>query len=359
MGGRSVIKASQSVLDMSVDEIADLVVRNFKRITGLNPASVMSDDPDGPMFDANAVDMSADSIISYLEGKGLSRNIIDDALYVIDDKLSSMSGSDVMSSRADDIRRKRDEWDSRNKEQKSKHDVQYKEYTGKVNEILSDIRQQVVASLAEVKTNLEVNVRQGWSMDGQNIEVIVEGNQRDKHSPDKALSWDWRVTVDRQGNPQPATSSWSGLQATTPEQLESLRQTVRALEILNGIDWNYMLNVTLPDYSKLVTERESIGQRPSFESDLKSAELDDFVGTDILIQGTNRDGRGKVYYNIISETEKMYTVASLPGRVVDNPEDNGGKSLPEMLAQAKNWSERIKKTTVVELLKYPYQTVEV
>lgn len=265
----------------------------------------------------------------------------------------------VNSSRKDDLIRQRDDWDARNSAQRAKHDAQYADFNSQQRAIFNSIKQEVLNAIGSSSINLDVKVDTNSNWKNPGVEVRVSSEQNNVHGADKALSWDWKVTLDSEGNPSKESSSWSGLQATTVTQLKSLKETVRVLETLNDIDWHTMLTVTLPDYQAIVTEPSTIGERPKFDQDIFDAELLELIGSNTLVKGTNRDGRGTVYYIILKDSGSMYTIASVSGHVVERPESNGGKSLAEVVEQAKNWSERIRKDTFQGMLKKPLVTVEV
>ena len=221
-----------------------------------------------------------------------------------------MTTTNITTGLKDEIIKARDEWDTRNAEQHAKYEAQYAVFTKKQNEIFGDIECKVLAALNEVELPLVVEADTGFSMRRNNVQVRVKSNENNVHGEDKALSWTWEVSLGEGTTVEKKTSSWSGLQATTSEQLESLRQTVKALEILNEINWRDMLEVTLPDWKEHVTERSSIGERPKFEAEIRAAEIAGLIGTNTLIKGvsTGRDSRGTSWYLIISESPKQYKV---------------------------------------------------
>lgn len=267
----------------------------------------------------------------------------------------------VTSGRKDDIIRDRDDWDARNNEQKAKHDEQYGQYEAQLREIFNDIKQQVLGYLSGVKIALDVKVDLGRrSFTNPGVRVGVECEQHNVHGEDKALSWNWEVELDKEGNVNKESSSWSGLQATTSAQINHLKESVNALEILNGIDWNYMLTVTLPDYKEIVTEQSGIGQRPNFESDLFNAELEELVGTRTLVKGKNERG-GNVWFNILNASAKQYKIIEIAGYIVDDPSRGRGETVGEILDKyiQSDYATRISKEKFEGMLKKPIQTMEV
>ena len=251
-------------------------------------------------------------------------------------------------SRKEDLIRQRDEWDARNAEQKARHEAQYAEFRSKRNEIYNGVKEQVLAALSGVSLNLEIDVDAGLSMKPRGVEVCVRSNENNIHAENKALSWTWKVSLGESNSVKKESSSWSGLQATTAEQMESLRQTVKALEILNEIDWAALLAVTLPDWSEYLTEDSSIGTRPNFEADIRAAELAELIGTNTLVKGLPIDryryGHSEAWYLIVSETPKQFKVVELAGySIKEEYLTQRGQTLAEAVEQAKNWTTAISK----------------
>ena len=58
---------------------------------------------------------------------------------------------------------------------------------------------------------------------------------------DVALSWKYEVRLNSDGEVTRETASWSGLKATNSTQLDSLKETVRILEILDSMNWASLL----------------------------------------------------------------------------------------------------------------------
>jgi hypothetical protein len=240
----------------------------------------------------------------------------------------------------------RNEWDAKNAEQKAKYEAQYENFRNVQNEVFETVKNQVLASLAGVNLNLEVTVDSGYSLRKNSVEVRVKSNDNRVHAEDKALSWSWDVSLGEDGAVSKKSSSWSGLQATTAEQVESLRQTVNALEILNALDWSSILNVELPDWSEYITEKSSIGQRPNFEADIRAAEVAELIGTSTLIKGAPNGGRrrGAAWYLIVSESPKQFKVAELSNYSVQEQYlAERGQTLAQAVEQAKKWTTAITK----------------
>ena len=256
----------------------------------------------------------------------------------------------------------RNEWDTRNAEQKAKHNAQYAEFNRKQGEVFADIECKVLFALDGIDLPLIVEVNSGLSIRRNNVVVRIKSNENRVHAEDKALSWTWDVSLNESDEPQKNSSSWSGLQATTAQQIDSLKATVQALEILNNIDWSDMLNVTLPDYKDYVTEPSSIGQRPKFEADIRTAEIAELIGENKIIKGspTGGRGRGTAWYLIVSESAKQFKVAEIPDYSVQEKYlQERGITLAKVVGKAKDYTIGITKEKFInDILGKMIETME-
>lgn len=152
------------------------------------------------------------------------------------------------------------------------------------------------------------------------LRVRIQCNENQKRDQD-ALRWTYDARLDDEGNVLKETNSWSGLQATTPEQLTSLRQTLSALEYINSIDWAAMLEVRMPSYNQFYKDVPKRPDYVSFDSELRQADLEDAIGQDYWIKcdsWENSPYRGPVYVKVIGETPSQFKVRVLDSWNVDN-----------------------------------------
>lgn len=146
----------------------------------------------------------------------------------------------------------------------------------------------------------------GWAID-------VEANQNErKFSDDSALSWNWEIKIDNNGQIVKDSGSWSGLKAITPEQMSDLEESVRILKLLNSTDWDVILHSPLAKYSDFVSkdvqqeyqQRRKI--RPDFEKEIQKAELEEAVGTNTAFELTqDQYYRGSISILLTGLTEKF------------------------------------------------------
>ena len=246
----------------------------------------------------------------------------------------------------------RNEWDARNAEQKAKYEAQYSVFRAKMREVLGAVEQQVIESIGETKLNLEIKAESGYR---RTLSVSIN-NEQDRNEAN-ALRWNLDASLDENGTLKLETNSWSGLSVTTTEQARSLTETARTLETLVSLDWEKMLNVELPEWEDHVTEKSSIGTRPNFEADIRAAEVAELIGTNTLIKGKQANGY-KTWFLIISESSKQFKVATISD--LDTKAERlaeRGKTLAEVVEQAKNWSTGITKEKFINSIGNTLETM--
>ena len=247
----------------------------------------------------------------------------------------------------EEIVRDRDAYDAKRAEIHRIHDEQEKEWDKALYEVYHSVQAQVEAQLANFDTlNLDVYVSSGWN---GGLEIRVQSNQHNVHSEHKALSWEYDVSLTREGEVKRETNSWSGLNAVTEEQIGSLKQTVACLETLNSMDWTSILSTPTPDYDDYITvnKYDVDRYRPNFEQELREAEIDEAIQNGSWIKGHGYryyNQRADVYYKVLKATPSQY-------EVIEQDIENGRKSY--------NSSYKIRKDTFFQVIDSPIQTLEV
>lgn len=222
----------------------------------------------------------------------------------------------VTAGRREDIIKQRDEWDSQWKAAKAKSVEEEHQFHEAEYAVTEPIQEKLQTDLSRFdKINIRVRVDPHGSMFGTRypISVHIDANEHEKFEDTSALSWNFDVYLTIEGEVVKSTGSWSGLKATTPEQLDSLRDTLSALEYLNGLDWASIINKELPninDYMK--TDIPSRSNRPNFEQQLMEVDLEDLVGANKVVKVENWEGsgyRGKyAWVQLVRETPAGYTI---------------------------------------------------
>lgn len=213
----------------------------------------------------------------------------------------------ITSSRRDDIIKERDAYDSDYKTKLNQRDKEWAEYRKAEYGVMNPISEEIKSMLSQFDTlEFDVEVDRGW---GDGLRCRIQCNENTKFDDDSALSWSYSATIGRDGEVKKESSSWSGLKATTPEQMNSLIQTVEALKVINNINWATKLGVTLPEPSEFVqTEMPNAADRPDFENQLIAEDLRDMIGQAKFV--ADRDT--SFGYAVKSEGDKTFTLYKIP-----------------------------------------------
>lgn len=243
----------------------------------------------------------------------------------------------INGSRLDDLRKRKAEYDqklsefnSRKKEQSHK----YQEDTQAVTDSIVDYVKNAIGSYYMNRLPLEITAEKCFA---RLLRLRVSCGYLSSINDDSlALKWSYEATfkyeendhddfsgLSSKGDLKTETGSWSGLQAVTPEQVQSLKDSVSVLEILNNIDWKQVFDVTLPAASDYFN-KETLGDIPrsdeDFDKEIMQAQVNEIVGdTSKAIQVVPTESMGwrinrgtKIYAIILSESPAMYKIVTFP-----------------------------------------------
>ena len=251
----------------------------------------------------------------------------------------------ILAARSDEIRRERDEFNSKKYKSEKIRDEQVKNYRQAERDIFNPIEEYVESNLSKYSDDVRVEVDTRY---GSGIQVQVRVNEDHKFDDDYALAWSFSVWLKDNGQVEKESSSWSGLNATTAASVEDLKKTVSAIEWLSSQDWVSILDKKLPDWEEYVTEKVPTTDR-NFNQEIQEAQIEEIVGQRKAIEGVSlyqnalrRNGDG--WYIIKGETPKFYTVIWAPEYRLKEFD-----SLEDMLADEfeHGFSERVKKEKFV------------
>ena len=268
----------------------------------------------------------------------------------------------ITSSKRDDILKRKADYEADKALRQARYDEQIAKYDAAVDLVCNTAADYVESKLSGL-SKLDIDVWADRAFRSQGIKITVKVNEGTLHDADSALSWTYQVQLDRSGNIKKESSSWSGLQATTEAQMDSLRQTLTALEILNNIDWMSVVNVEVPKISDYTTENDPRYEKsPDFDRELLQVDIEDAIGNDVLIKGKSHKNFYRdtfSYYGILKETASQYTVFELPAKITElTASDNEAESLSEYVAkEGKPYSYRVSKSTFLQLIYTPVKTI--
>lgn len=149
------------------------------------------------------------------------------------------------------------------------------------------------------------------------LRVRIDVNEREKFENSTALAWDYDVYLTEEGDVKRETSSWSGMQAVTSDQLKNLEETVAVLKELLDVDWKSILNKTLPNYRDYLKTDDPRYDRnkPDFDRELMEAEIEDIIGQRKMIKvkefPSSWYGRDH-YIAILKDSGTQYTIKECP-----------------------------------------------
>lgn len=259
----------------------------------------------------------------------------------------------ITCNRRDDIIKRRDEYEADYKAREERYEAQKHAFYTAERNVTSLVEEEVGAQLRHYPAlQFDIRASRGFFHSG-GMSIRIQCNEDNKFDDNVALSWSYDVELNEAGEVTKKSSSWSGLKATTPEQMESLVQTVEALKYLNSVDWATVLNKELPKYDDYFKGPSlSRRDRPDFEQELVEADLEDAVGTDKLVRGkaTNATGyRGEGYYLLLKETPTQYVTIFIPDYYLSNMLTSN--TLDNVISSVKkNWKTcRILKNKITEI----------
>lgn len=222
----------------------------------------------------------------------------------------------ITCTKRDDILKRKSEYEADRASRQSKYDAQYRKYLEEDGRREEKIRNDVIGAIGETSLDLEIRVSGRFE---HKYEISVS-DENDKFNEDKALSWDWKVYLDKNGDVKKESSSWSGMNAVTAKNLSNLKEIVRVLEILNNIDFKMLLEeIRPPRYQDYVTENNPKYETAlDFDRELMEADIEDAIGTRKGILGTgSKFYRGNVYHFIQRETPSSYNMWDIPAYYVE------------------------------------------
>ena len=222
----------------------------------------------------------------------------------------------ILAKKRDDILRDKAAYEADKAKRHAEYNKQKEAYAEARYQVMSDIKSAVESELGNHVDEVRIDI-QVWD----NIEVKVD-NGNDPFGP-SALSWNWSVKLDRDGNVVKDSSSWSGLSVVTLEQIQDLRNTADILEVLNNIDWKTLLNTKVPDYKDYITMKDPSFEKPerNYDAELEAADIEDIVGDEnaAVFVGTALPVyfQGSEYVVLTKETPKRFNVVVFPESRLD------------------------------------------
>lgn len=219
---------------------------------------------------------------------------------------SSLEQYNQVSDQYNEARARIDEQKRVQEDQKRKYKVERKSAT---DAVAAYVRDQIVRATSEQFANdirVFVDVDRWANENYQTAEIRVDYGELRVSDESLPLKWRWSFKVNSDGKTLRESGSWSGLNATTPEHIAQLEQSVTALKALSDLDDERLVKLVFqnaPAYDEYVTQQ--VDRLDETEYDYKK--LDALAGEDVFL-ASDKNWYGEYYYKIVKDTGKQYTV---------------------------------------------------
>lgn len=258
--------------------------------------------------------------------------------------------------REDIARRRKEHWDQVRIADQARNEAG-RNYRSASKAVIQPVIDELNAAFAKWDTmNPDIRAEERWE-DSDTIGYSIYINVENRQPEGLALKWSYEVRLDSEGGVRKETSSWSGLEATTEENLRSLEQIVGALKYLNSLDWAKLLNKQVPDYKVFYKDLPKAPAHHDFDQELIDAELADCIGENKLIRvkpwGETCPYRNELYIRIIRETPSQYVINIVPTYAALS---NNRSDIDKYLGDDKYDTYRVRKTSIKPV--FPVDTID-
>lgn len=246
----------------------------------------------------------------------------------------------IAADRQDIARRRQAAMDEYNS-QKSQFESEYESYKSQRRMFIDSMENAVRDSLGNYANDLNIQIDESY---GENNWSVTINNGDNPFKEGQALTWVVKVRLGENGEIIFETSSWSGLKATTIDEIEDLRRTVDILDKIQHIDWKFIVDRIGPKYGDYVKTRQPLDPSKQFDLEEAYAILNESIDERVLFQ-TSRNNTKRGYYKIINETPKNFTA-----RFVSNYDYRSGQ-IEKVIRYGTNI--RIPKDTIQNFIAIP------
>lgn len=206
----------------------------------------------------------------------------------------------ITARRRDDVLLKKSEHDDKIRKYDDASHAAYNEFRKEQRRRFSKLEDAIRSKLPSSDV---LDIRCEKAFDGIECDVnYAEGKNFDEKF---ALVWRYTAKLTKSGDVKTETGSWSGLSATTPDQIKDLQKSVEILTVLTSLDWKSLLQVELPNYADHMKDLPERPERKDFSEELLQATIEDLIESGEYfkgVPGSGRNFRGPVWFRIIKET---------------------------------------------------------
>lgn len=157
---------------------------------------------------------------------------------------------------------------------KAEHDARIKKYDDAQHAALNEFRKEQRSRFSKLEDVIRNKLPSSDVLDihcttsFDDIECNIHYAQGKTFDEKFALVWNYRAVLTSSGEVRTETGSWSGLSATTPDQIKDLQKSVEILTVLTSLDWKSLLQVELPNYKDYMKDLPERPERKDFSEEL-------------------------------------------------------------------------------------------
>lgn len=145
-----------------------------------------------------------------------------------------------------------------------------------MREVFQKTEDKVLKEIGETSIPLEVDVSSSRHLDGLEVKITNGDN------PYNGQSLNWRMNIEVEDDEvKKESSSWSGLNATTKEHIDNLKENVDVLERINEIDWKSILSDDVPNIDEYMSgdyfTKDDKEVEQSLQAELEEAEEENAI----------------------------------------------------------------------------------
>lgn len=255
----------------------------------------------------------------------------------------------ITCTKKEDLIKERDAYLADKEARQAKYDEQYSKYREAEQREFNEVEKAIRDAIGDTFIEIDIECNRSSFRDGAaTVDVRVTAERDIHHTP---FSWRWSAKI-RDGELVKESSSWSGMDVTTSEDVDYMKEVVRILDTLVNLDWDTLLKRNMPKYGEYVSERDPMYERSErdYDKEIAEATLSEAVGANKLFKGVRnvhmRGGRSHPYmywYQILRETPKQFEVYEIPDRTVEQ----GSEAIKEFMKNSA-WPEKITKDKLIK-----------
>lgn len=220
----------------------------------------------------------------------------------------------ITASKRDEILKRKAEYDAKVAKYEARNAETTRAYNEAQDAVLSKVQTAVEELLAGLDSlTVEATSRHYFGGRGAHVKVDCKSG---------ALRWTYEASLAADGQLSTDTTSWTGLSATTPEEVDSLKQTAEALDRLVNADWATILDVETPNYKDYMDLTNIPPDPEDFNKQLEEVTFEELIGQDKLIKVFNWEGSGYrgryVWVKLTGQTPSFWKVNVFSDHVVIN-----------------------------------------